>query len=111
MARGKLKKNNLDREWAKKVKERDGNVCVICGKQGNSGIVHAHHLIPIEIREHRWNVDNGITLCPSHHRFSREISAHQNPIAFYMWMEINRKEQLKDVKTKIRWLAKTVPLH
>lgn len=88
--------------WAKRVKDRDSNKCVICGSERRP---NAHHLIPKELKETRYNIDNGITLCPKHHRFSRRISAHQNPIAFVMWLELNRHTQLEYVKYKIRRMA------
>jgi len=103
--RGKLKITKEDKEWAIKVKERDEYKCAICGEREKPC---AHHLIPREIKKTRFMVSNGITLCPLHHRFSRQISAHQNPIAFIMWMEENRPNQLYDVKFEIRCMAEEV---
>lgn len=74
----------LDLIWANKIKERDGWACVICGSKYAP---NAHHLIPRENKETRHNIENGITLCTKHHKFSRVISAHNNPLAFYMWLE------------------------
>lgn len=88
--KGKRKITKEDREWAKKVKQRDQE-CVICGKQEH---LNAHHIIPREIKEFKHDMKNGITLCPRHHRFSFELSAHQNPLAFFMWLEQNRPMQL-----------------
>lgn len=45
-------------DWCLKVKERDGNRCVICGAPG----VHAHH-----IEDWRNKPDNGVTLCKRCH--------------------------------------------
>ena len=74
--------NNQFKEWSKVVKERDGNVCVICG--GNERL-NSHHIIPRENKDLRFIVENGITLCPSHHKYSLEISAHRNPLSFFIW--------------------------
>lgn len=53
------------REWAKKVKERDGNVCKICG---STKCLHAHHIIPRRKNKELWyDLNNGITLCNSCH--------------------------------------------
>ena len=87
-ARKELKKK--DKEWANLVKERDGD-CVICGETKR---LNAHHIIPRQIKKFRHNIDNGISLCPKHHRFSFEFSAHQNSYEFIKWMLKNRLEQL-----------------
>lgn len=91
----KLEKRQLNlqfRDWALKVKERDRWVCAICQRKE---FLDAHHLFPREIKALRFELDNGITLCKSHHRFSFELSAHQNPIAFLMWLTKNKKDQLE----------------
>ena len=82
--------------WAEEVKHRDAS-CVICQK---TKMLNAHHIIPREILETRYNLLNGISLCPSHHRFSRKLSAHQNPLAFFMWMVRNRQEQIEYLMKK-----------
>jgi len=83
--------------WADKVKSY-WQGCAICGETKR---LNAHHLIPKEIKEHRFDIENGIALCPKHHRFSFKLSAHQNPIAFVMWLEENLPEKLKIIKSKI----------
>ena len=87
----KRKINKEDKEWANAVKLKDGSKCAICGSTIN---LNAHHIIPREIKPLKYNIDNGITLCPLHHRFSFELSAHQNPIAFFKWMQLNKYAQL-----------------
>lgn len=72
--------------WAKTVKTRDNYQCVICGSNEKP---NAHHIIPRENKEYKLNIDNGITLCVKHHKFSRDISAHNNPLAFFIWLERN----------------------
>lgn len=88
---GKRKVTKEDKEWAKIVKARDDNQCVICG---NEERLNAHHLIAWENKEFRFDKRNGISLCPSHHRFNFKLSAHQAPIAFIEWMKKNRPMQL-----------------
>jgi hypothetical protein len=90
MPKGQIKFTKEDRAWSQGVKERDSNACVICK---HAGLINAHHIIPREITWLKHNLMNGITLCPRHHRFSREISAHQNPFKFILWLEKNRPEQ------------------
>ena len=86
-----------DKKWAKAVKTRDAWACIICKSLTQP---NAHHLIPKEIKEFRHDISNGVTLCPKHHRFSRQISAHQNPIAFIKWLEAHRPAELEWAKSK-----------
>lgn len=84
-----------DIAWSKNVKERDGHQCVICG----DGLKpNAHHIIVREVRETRHDLNNGITLCVKHHKFSRVISAHNNSFVFFCWLEKNRPEQFNYLK-------------
>jgi hypothetical protein len=90
-------KQQKDKEWAEAVKQRDKH-CVICKSKER---INAHHLFPKQIEKLRWDLDNGITLCPKHHRFSFQLSAHQNPLAFFLWLWDNRREQYN--KLIIKW--------
>ena len=93
--RGQLKLTSEDKEWARQVKERDGLRCVICGSPER---LNAHHIIVRENHETKFDVQNGISLCPKHHFFCRQISAHNNPLGFFLWLEKNRPEQLQYLK-------------
>lgn len=56
-------------EWKNKVYLRDSNTCRRCGKQGlTKRDKHAHHIIPWEVVELRFDVSNGVTLCMSCHK-------------------------------------------
>lgn len=66
-----------DSEWSKKVRQ---NPCMICGTWEN---LNAHHIIPRGNIELRWDIDNSLSLCAKHHRYSFDISAHQNSFVFY----------------------------
>ena len=62
--------------WRKKVFERDGYRCVVCGKVG--GQINAHHIRSWkDFPEERYDVDNGITLCVNCHRL-----IHKEPSIF-----------------------------
>lgn len=91
------------KEWSILVRKRDGNKCVICGE---SKIVHAHHLIPREIHDYRFQVDNGISLCPRHHKYATDISAHRNSIAFYLWLQENRPDQFNLTIQNVKEMGK-----
>lgn len=99
MLKRRLKLTKEDKEWAKAVKARDGNMCVICGETER---LNAHHIIVRENHETKLDINNGISLCPTHHFFNRQISAHNNPIGFFMWLEENRPKQLNYLRKKMR---------
>ena len=53
--------------WRKSVFTRDGFVCQRCGVNGKR--IEAHHISPWALdREHRYDVNNGITLCTDCHK-------------------------------------------
>ena len=95
--RGQLKLTPEDKQWANKVKERDNFKCVICG---DTERLNAHHIIPREIHETKLDLQNGLSLCPKHHFFCRQISAHNNPLGLILWLMKNRPEQFNYVKEK-----------
>ena len=88
-----------DKLWAIGVKNRDSNQCIICS---STKLLNAHHLFPREIKYLRLDIDNGCCLCPTHHKYSLEISAHRNPLAFLIWLVHNREEQLRRLFTKYK---------
>ena len=98
MPRGVLKLTKEDREWAKQVKERDNWECVICG---SSLRLNAHHIIARENHETKFDIENGLSLCPKHHFFCRQVSAHNNPLGVLMWLETNRPEQIEYLKQRL----------
>ncbi len=71
-----LKRENKrkDKEWALAVKSRFDNQCAICNSKE---YLNAHHIIPREFGETKWDVQNGIALCPLHHKWGR-YSFHKN---------------------------------
>ena len=84
LAKANEEQRALDDAWATTVKARDNWTCSICGTDYR---VAAHHIIPRENKQFRYCLDNGLTLCVKCHKFSRIISAHNNPLAFFMWLE------------------------
>lgn len=97
MPKGKIKMTKEDKAWALSVKERDGFKCVICNSTER---LNAHHILPRELHDTKLDISNGITLCCKHHMFSREISAHNNPLAFILWLSRHRPEQLNYLSKK-----------
>lgn len=98
MLKRTLKLTPEDKAWALAVKERDGWKCVICG---NTERLNAHHIIVRENHETKLDINNGLSLCPKHHFFCRQISAHNNPLGLFLWLEKNRPEQLQYLRLKL----------
>ena len=88
----------LDDLWSLRVKERDGFKCVVCGK--TSGL-NSHHIYSRSNFSTRWDINNGVTLCVSHHVFGNELSAHKTPTEFTEWLiEKYGKPFLDDLKRR-----------
>ncbi len=81
------------KEWREKVYARDGKMCAICGK---TSPLNVHHLIPWNIEKTRFDAENGIVLCPSHHcKYGYGLSPHSHGSAlFFIWMMKHRMWQL-----------------
>ena len=71
-------RQKADKLWSEII--RSIGYCFVCGTTRN---LQAHHIIPKEVKELRWDLDNGVCLCAAHHRWSRIISAHQGSFMFY----------------------------
>jgi hypothetical protein len=71
----KGQKKELDIMWAKIIKERAHNRCEKCGR---SGRMESHHIFCRRSHSTRWDLDNGICLCTSCHKFGLD-SAHRDP--------------------------------
>lgn len=81
--------------WSKAIRARDGNKCVICGATEH---VQAHHILPKKgFKQFMFEEWNGISLCPSHHRFGK-CSVHMGGGAyFFHWMYEHRNWQLMHI--------------
>jgi len=78
--------NILDRIWSFAVKERDNFTCRYTNCSNKN--VDSHHIIKRQFRTLRWDLDNGLTLCKSHHYFSNN-AAHVDELGFMEWMKEN----------------------
>ena len=64
----KIRKSKIYKEWRFSVMKRDDFTCMVCKFQG---YVNAHHIKRFEdFKELRFDVNNGITLCPQCHRIT-----------------------------------------
>lgn len=69
----------LHRGWSNLVKKRDGWKCKINNKDCN-GNLEAHHILSWrEYPELRYEINNGITLCQTHHPRKRIEEARLSP--------------------------------
>ena len=62
-----LRKTKEYQEWRSAVLERDGWTCQTCGRVGKD--IHAHHILSFtKYPQSRFDVNNGIALCQTHHK-------------------------------------------
>lgn len=83
-------RNKKDKEWSIAIRNMFDNKCAHCGSKIK---LNACHIIPREIHQFRYDLENGIALCPRCHKFSYEWSAHHNPFAFHVWFMEYHPEQ------------------
>lgn len=82
-------KGTVDKKWSLVIRGMAGNVCEYDGCNETVGL-SAHHVIARSNHAVRWNLDNGICLCPSHHTFGEGMCAHLNPVEFALWINNKR---------------------
>lgn len=83
--------NRVIREWRNKIFARDKYRCQICGNKKDD--LNAHHLYSWHShKEKRFELDNGITLCETHHKEFHSIYGYKN----------NTKEQFEEYKKKYK---------
>lgn len=87
--KGLLRKQKED--WMNAVRERDNYTCQICLKDCGKHS-HSHHILPKQLAEFRYDINNGITLCFNHHKVGA-YSPHQNALWFSIWLKKNKPEQ------------------
>ena len=92
-------KAKKDKAWRENVLTLGDNKCAICGKA--DGRLNAHHLIPKEFAEFRWESGNGMVLCVHHHTLGK-LSAHKNPVWFVMWLSKYKKDTLAKMYERMR---------
>lgn len=81
--------------WKAIVKRK--GMCEVCGKKGNG--LNAHHIIGEKNLTLKFDVINGVALCPGHHKLFRE-SAHEDWIWFMFWLMTNRPDDYNYLFTK-----------
>ena len=79
--------------WAFEVKERAGRVCEFCGKPHKW--LNSHHIIGKRYLPLRYDLMNGLCLCPSCHKFAPGFAAHENPLRVSEWLRYERPIQFQ----------------
>lgn len=88
--------------WSEAVREIAGHKCEYCGinkgdpnKSGNPTKIDAHHLMNRDVKDCplKFDIRNGIALCPSCHKFCPNDAFHTNPIRTVAWLKENQKEK------------------
>lgn len=80
----KKKPNGNINAWSKRVRQRDGYTCAVCGKQDMQHM-EAHHIEPKSIKPERATDDlNGVAICQRCHKRYNERYApkNQNMVTF-----------------------------
>lgn len=104
-ARTISKKRSIDNLWAIVIKLKAGNKCEYCGKFIEKGL-NAHHIFSRSNHSVRWDLDNGVALCPYHHILGN-MSAHKAPLEFAEWLkEVRGEEWYERLKIKAKQVCK-----
>jgi len=74
-----------DRLWSYAIRDDWDWKCAACG----NGKPDAHHMVPRGHETTRYDMFNGIALCPHCHQFDINKSPHMNAAGFLMWLESN----------------------
>jgi len=81
--------------WSLAVRERADHKCEYCGikkgelnENGKSTKIDAHHLMNRDVRNSplKFDIRNGIALCPRCHKWSPNNAFHSNPITTVAWL-------------------------
>ena len=103
--KSKISKKRMDDLWALAVKSKAKNKCEYCGK---TTTLNSHHIFSRSNMATRWDINNGICLCVSHHVFGT-MSAHKAPIEFVEFLKEKRGELwYETLRTKAKTIAKNV---
>jgi len=82
-------KDKLDNEWRIYIYKRAGNKCEYCGAPIT---LNAHHIFSKSNPSVKWDIDNGVCVCVSHHVFGN-MSFHKAPAEMIEWIREARGEE------------------
>lgn len=77
----KNKRDKRDSVFSTLTRERAGNICERCGKNGDDYVLHCSHIFSRRHRRLRWHPDNSQSLCFTCHKWW-----HENPVESGIWI-------------------------
>lgn len=89
--------DKTDDLWAIAVKVNFNYRCQYCNKWPDEVQLHSHHLFTRSRKSTRWDIENWICLCASHHTLSSEFSAHKTWNEFFIWLEWKKGREWIDM--------------
>jgi len=89
--RKQIKTRNLDNIFRDVCYKELGRRCEYCGADG---VAQVHHIYSRKNFGVRFSTVNVAMLCPLHHSFSTEFSAHQTPLIFSEWLRDHRAKDI-----------------
>lgn len=89
-------RRRLAKLWSETVRRQGGDRCAVCGRSGLDTKLDAHHIEARACRPLRYDPQNGILLCPSHHKFGLD-SFHRSPVWSMAWLRHNMPDVLDHV--------------
>lgn len=102
--------DKTDDLWAIAVKVNFNYRCQYCNKWPDEVQLHSHHLFTRSRKSTKWDIDNGICLCASHHTLSSEFSAHKCILEFSDWITNLKWEKfINDLRKKSQQIQKVTP--
>lgn len=104
MKLAKRAQNKAEYEWREAIKLRDNYQCQVCKRHLDSPVaMHVHHIIPREFKQLKTDINNGILLCVTHHKWGK-YSAHLNALWFSDWLQKNKNSTYNYLLQKLEEL-------
>ena len=98
--------NRMDKNWSLAVKIAAGHKCEKCGrepyykdivwksgpKKGQAGRLlvqlNSHHIIRRSVKVIRWDLSNGLCLCPGCHTRLAHSESYMDQLEYHQWLNI-----------------------
>ncbi len=100
----KTLQNRMDKAWSKAIKDRAGHKCEKCGKtaykkdivwksgpkKGKADTIivplNSHHIIRRSVKVLRWDLGNGLCLCPGCHTRLAHSESYLDQLEYHDWL-------------------------
>jgi len=103
-------KRRLFRLWSEAVRQSADFSCEVCGikrgemtDKGSPTKIDAHHLVSRHIKDSplKFDIRNGISVDPAHHKFLPEKSFHKAGLVMAEWLRLNMPDRYQFVLENI----------